>query len=286
MRHSPLEAHSSENTSESYGDSSPEILPPVVAIGGLLTVKRLAFWYQPLLDRDDSTDLPADKRFIAPPKRGIGEPSELQKHLTELLEKAYERLDRRKLFIVGHSLGGLMGSVAGLERPDLVAGVVSLGGVHDGYSMETPGTFALRHLLGNPEEAHHLRHDSPFMHEQRERRATEWRADVPLHLVATPLDQLIVPPRGFEVQLPPNQKPEKRILITPSPFGAIEKATRWTLGIQDDVLPLSSRLLTEHLYLPRDPAVIDYAYESRAATTITPQAARQPSTTTDMLLAA
>ncbi|HVI60657.1 MAG TPA: alpha/beta hydrolase, partial [Candidatus Saccharimonadales bacterium] len=87
----------------------------MVAIGGLLTVKRVAFWYKPLLDKDTSTDVPAKERFIAPPDRGIGEPEELQKKMTEALEGMHDRLDRRKMFLVGHSLGGLIATVAALE---------------------------------------------------------------------------------------------------------------------------------------------------------------------------
>ncbi len=77
---------------------------PLVAIGGLLTVKRAAFWYNALL-QDDFTDLPLAKRFVAPPDRGIGEPVEIQKRTIEQLEKVHDRLDRRRMFLIGHSWG-------------------------------------------------------------------------------------------------------------------------------------------------------------------------------------
>lgn len=237
----------------------------MVAIGGLLTVKRVAFWYKPLLDKDTSTDVPAKERFIAPPDRGIGEPEELQKKMTEALEGMHDRLDRRKMFLVGHSLGGLIATVAALEHPELISGVVSLGGAHSGYSKETPATLALRHMLGNPAEARHLKHDSPFMQEHQEKMANEWPSDVPLHIISSPNDVLVVTPHGFDVELPGEQEADKRIVIPPSPFGLIEKGTRRILGISNNVKSISSKRPTEHVNLPRVPAVTNYINESRLA---------------------
>lgn len=245
---------------------SPETTPrtemaPIVAIGGLLTVKRLAFWYKPLLDIDSSTDIPANERFVAPPNRGIGEPDELQKRITESLENIHEQLDRRRMLIVGHSLGGLIATRAAVERPDLVQSVISLGGAHSGYSRETPATLALRHCLGNPKEAKHLRHDSSFMQEHQEKMASEWPSDVPLHIISSPVDVLVVPPQGYDVNLPNGRQPEKRLLVPP--VHAAEWVLRRHLGVQNDVKALRTWHPTEHLNLPRVPAVASYVRENQ-----------------------
>ncbi len=236
-------------------------MAPLVAIGGLLTVKRLAFWYAPLLN-DKTTDLPPAKRFIAPPDRGIAEPGEIQKRTTELLECIYERLDRRRMFLIGHSLGGLIATSIALDRPDLVDEVASLGGAQSGYKHETPATLALRHGLGNPKEAEHLRHDSPFMQEHQEKMANEWPAGVPLHLIASPSDALIIPPHGLEVNLPEGRRLDKRLVVPPIP-GA-EWAIRRSFGISDDVKTLKTWHPTEHVNLPRVPVIINHINESRA----------------------
>lgn len=233
---------------------------PLVAIGGLLTIKRAAFWYNSLL-KDEFTDLPAAKRFVAPPDRGIGEPAEIQKRTIEHLEKVYDRLDRRRMFLVGHSLGGLIATMVAVERPDLVSAVVSLGGAHAGYSRETPATLALRHGLGNPKEAEHLRHDSPFMLEHQEKMADEWPVGTPLHIISSPSDVLVVPPHGFDVSLPEGQQPDKRLVVPP--VGLAEWAIRRGFGIPDDVRPIKTWYPTEHVNLPRVPAIINYVHESR-----------------------
>lgn len=232
---------------------------PLVAIGGLLTIKRLSGFYAPLLRTDTSTDLPPKERFIAPPNKGIGEPTEIQKRFTEDLENMFERVGRRRIFLAGHSLGGLLGTVAAVERPDLVAGVASIAGAHSGYKRETPGTVALRSALGNPAEARHLKHDSSFMIEHHERMAEEWPEDVPLHIISTPADVLVVPPQGFDVQLPNGRQPEKRLVVSP----AMDKAYRLILGIKDDVESLHTWRLAEHVGLPRIPVAIQYVDLSR-----------------------
>lgn len=244
-------------------EATPETkIAPIVAIGGLLTVKRLSFWYSPLL-KDDTTDLPPSKRFVAPPDRGIGEPEEILKRTTEIIERVHDRLDRRRMFIAGHSLGGWIATDLAIERPDLVAGVASLGGAHYGYDRETLATLALRHGLGNPKEAEHLRHDSPFIQEHQEKMASEWPLGVPLHLIASPSDVLIVPPHGLDVTLPDGQHPDKRLVVPP--IRAAEWAIRRSFGISDDVKSIRTWYPTEHLNLPRVPAIIRHVNDSRLA---------------------
>jgi|GEM_PF-6553545 len=245
----------------------PETLPrtsgelaPIVAIGGLLTVKQLAEWYRPILAKDKTSGLPCNKRFLAPPQRGLGRLDEMREEASERLYKLYDRLDQRKMFIVGHSLGGLMASVAALETPEIIAGVVSLGGVHEGYNKETPATLALRYSLGNPAEAKHLWHESDFMMEHKEKMASSWSADIPFHVIATPLDYLVVPPQGFGVSLA-HGEPDKKIVVLPVP-GA-ETITRRGFGLGEDVGMLRSWYPTEHVNLPRNPDIAAYIDTSR-----------------------
>jgi pimeloyl-ACP methyl ester carboxylesterase len=243
-------------------------LAPIVAIGGLLTVKQLAEWYRPVLSKDKASVLPAHKRFIAPPQRGLGKVEEMRDQLVEQLEGVYERLGSKKLFLVGHSLGGLMATMTAVERPDMVAGVASLGGVHTGYRLKTPGTELLRHFVGNPPEAKLLRHDSDFMQEHKHRMATEWPKDVPLHVISTPLDILVVPPQGFDVKLA-HGEPDNRLILphVPHPHigGILAGAARFALRIPHDFKPLHTGYLTEHLNIPRNPDVADHIDQSRRA---------------------
>ena len=242
------------NKPETPQKSSGE-LSPIVVIGGLLTVKQVAEWYRPILSKDKTAGVPLRKRFLAPPQRGLGNLDEMREEMSELLYKMYSRLGKRKMIIVGHSLGGFMGTVAAMETPEIVAGVFSLGGVHEGYDRETPATLALRHGLGNPSEAKHLWHESDVMLEHKARMATDWPDGVPLHCIATPLDYLIIPPKGFGVTLP-NGRPENRLIIPPIPGAAT--AARVTFRLSEDVGMIKSWYLTEHVNLPHNPQVANY----------------------------
>jgi len=243
---------------------------PLAVIGGLLTVKRFVPLYRQLLDRDDSTDLPAEERFIPPPEQGLGEVEYMEAELAERLEALHDKAGGLKLFLVGHSLGGFMAVRAALMRPDMVAGVVSMAGVHDGAEMDPRkpvgvAGFALRHALGDPREAVHLQHDSPFMHEHRERVASEWPSDVPFYVISTALDCLVVPPRGYGMEMPEGQKPEEK-LVVPNLPGA-EWLARRALGIPCQVEALRARFVPGHVTLPLSPTAIDYVDQSRRVAT-------------------
>jgi hypothetical protein len=88
----------------------------------------------------------------------------------------------------------------------------------------------------------------------------EWPEEVPLHIVSTLFDALIVPPQGFGVKIA-HGKPEKRLVIPPVP--GMESLVRSRLGIGDDVQMLRSRYITEHLNLPRNPDIANYIDQSR-----------------------
>ena len=234
----------------------------LVAVGGLLTVKRLAPWYKPLLATDTTSELEPEERFIAPPRRGIASPEDMRAEFTEDLEEVHDKLGGKKMFLVGHSLGGLLATSAAVERPDMVGGVASLGGVHLGIRGNI-ANYMLTQLLGNPAEAEHIQHDSTFMQEHKERMATEWPDGVPLHVISTPLDILVVPPQGYGVELPDNRQSDDRLIV--APIIGIETAIKRFMRMPESVKPLKSKAITEHLYIPRNLDVIRYIDTSRRA---------------------
>jgi pimeloyl-ACP methyl ester carboxylesterase len=241
-------------------------IAPIVAIGGLTTIKDLWPWYAKLLNRDETTDLSAKYRFIAPAKRGIAPPDVLEARLLERLEKTHQRLGGRRMFVVGHSLGGRLATGAALKRPDLICGVATLGGVHAGYQENAPA-YLLRKVLGDPKETVYIRHDSPHIQEHLEEMASEWPEGIPLHVISTPLDLLVTPPLGHGLKLP-HGEPEERMVVHPNRVlaGAMHLAAdvvRLARGRTHNIQPLHSEYLTEHLNLPRNPDIIDYIDESR-----------------------
>jgi hypothetical protein len=250
----PLAFRSHAESGDSLAEIPHQELPAIGVIGGLLTFKQLAEFYRPILDIDTDTDVPGRERFIAPHARGLGQIEDIKEKAMERADKMHARVGKKILW-VGHSLGGLIATEIAVERPDISAGVIALGGVHDGYSLETPASFALRHFVGNPPHAKHLRHNSSFMEERRERIGNEWREDIPLDVVSTVLDCLIIPPRGFNIQLPGIQKSNDKLII-PRGWG-LEAAVRLGLGIQKEVEIVRSGYfeLVEHLNMPRSTTV-------------------------------
>jgi pimeloyl-ACP methyl ester carboxylesterase len=180
-------------------------------------------------------------------------------------EQLYDRIDdiharvgiEKKLLLVGHSLGALLANLVALDKPEKVAGVVALTGVHDGIKKETPASLALRYALGNPPHGKVLKHDSEFMEELRERRTNEWPAGVPLDVISTALDYLIVPPQGYGIQLPNGERSNDK-LIVPRGLG-LEAAVRLSLGIKKEVQVVRSGYFepVEHVNAPRNRLVIN-----------------------------
>lgn len=230
----------------------------IVGIGGLLTVKQVAQWYNPVLAIDKTSDLPTRKRFIAPFKRGLGEIEEMREDLTMRLEKIHDREEGRKLLLVGHSLGALMSTMAAVARPEVVAGVIALGGVHDGIERETWGTRALKAALGNPPQSELLWSDSDFMNEHRENVRANWPADAPLHVISTPTDYLIPPPRGFGIELSGERTSQDNLLVPPLLGGVVCRR----MGIGPDVARIPTAFPVEHVNLPICPAVVNYVREA------------------------
>lgn len=234
-------------------------MAPVIAIGGLLVVKRFLPAYKPLLS--GSSELPASERFFAIPDKGLGPHDSMYDRLESQIADACEKLER-PVVLVGHSLGGLMATKFGVRQPEMVSDVVCLAGAQEGIRQDTPNSWALARLLGKPPGRKLLQHDSPHMTEHKETIATRWSPDVGLHLIGSPVDDLLLPPQGLGLELPEGQTPERRIVGLPG--------TTWLLGRVVD-LPEGTKtlrsgpLFVDHYSVPFNPSVIQYTQSVRKA---------------------
>lgn len=69
----------------------------------------------------------------------------ISQHLNETIEKAY-RATRRKVHLVGHSLGGMMARAAAFHKPDRIASVITLGSPFRGVACH-PSVFRTLELV-------------------------------------------------------------------------------------------------------------------------------------------
>lgn len=198
-------------TTPNYDAAPTNELAPVIVLGGLLTVSQLAWFYGPLLRLDKTSAAPANKRFVPPPQKGLGSVPDMEAELNDTLSRLYGIFGQR-MHLVGHSLGGLFATRVTLGNPNIVASVTCIAGAQEGIKQETPASLALRYVLGNPHEAKLLKHDSEFMQDHTGRVATEWPENVPLHIISTVKDPLIVPPQGFGLH-PRNQQAHKKLVV-------------------------------------------------------------------------
>lgn len=239
----------------------PNAMAPVVGIGGLLSVKTQWFYYTPLLASPGSA-LSAKERFLPIPDRGLSPFDEMYGQLKEQLHTLHERLEER-VVLFGHSLGALMAIRLGLENPDMVSDVECLAGIQDGVDEFTFSGKALKKLLGSPDHAENLLRGSDFMTEHRREIATEWPAQVPLHLISPTHDVLIPAPQGLEVELPAKQQPNRLIVVprVPGLHSGIRKKTEHLPNVKE----LRPLLPAEHVDLPICPAVILHTRQIRRA---------------------
>ncbi|HET7060000.1 MAG TPA: alpha/beta hydrolase [Candidatus Saccharimonadales bacterium] len=231
-------------------------LTPIVAIGGLLSVKQQWPFYAPLL-KDSSCELGIRNRFFAIPDRGLGTIEETYGKLEEKLIETHERLDGQRAVLAGHSLGGLMTTMLALEHPDKVSDAVCMAGLQEGIKYDTLTTHALRLLLRHPPGEEDIGYDSDFMTRHKERIAKEWSPDTSLHLVSPSYDDLLLHPQGLRVELPDGQKSQKRVVGPPLP-GA-EFVLRRIPGMPKDVKLLGSPILVGHIDLVISWSMLRYA---------------------------
>lgn len=101
------------------GDGSPVLLVPGLMAGDE-TLRLMAAWLKRLGYQPQRAGMRSNVRCS----------EESASRLEARLERAVQAAGRRGL-IVGHSRGGMLGRVLAVRRPDLVAGIVTLGTPHD-----------------------------------------------------------------------------------------------------------------------------------------------------------
>lgn len=234
-------------------------MAPVIVIGPLFGTRHLLPVYRPLLSGD--SEPPAGERFFPVPDMGLGHHQSMYDRLESQVLKLYEKLQKR-LVGVGHSLGGLMLTKLAANNPEIFSDAICLAGAQEGIEHDTPGSLALARVLGQPPGRKLLQHDSPHMTQHREAIATRWSSDVGLHLIGSPVDDLLLPPQGLGLELPEGQMPERRIVGPPG--------TAWLLGRITD-LPEGTKtlrsgpFLIDHYSIPLNPSVIQYTQSVRKA---------------------
>jgi len=228
-------------------------LPPIALFSGLLTGRETyRAIYESTLARDKTSALPPSERYFSPHRHGLGTIEKMIKVSGDQLEDAVEKMDGEKVLLVAHSLGAINATEVAIERPELVAGVVLLGGAHAGYKKQTPFTFALRNVLGRHPQAGHLKYDSGFMKDRAQRMAEGWPKGVLLDVHATMLDELLPPPHGLDIEIA-NEIPGKYVHVPRIP--GLMKATVKLFGPHTDVELMPTNHLTLHANLPSNPNV-------------------------------
>lgn len=243
-------------------------IAPVLGIGGLGSIKQQSAYYAPLLYSSNSNMTTKD-RFLPIPDKGLSTFPEMFGQLEEEFITAVERLGEPAT-IFGHSLGGYFATELALHHPEKVLAVTCLAGVQDGIKELTLAGKALKYLLGSPETAKELLHDSDRMINHRQRIKNGWPAHVPLHLLVATHDILIPTPQGLELELPNGNQPERGIVVPIIPrlgFGIREKTNHL-----DNVKELRSVLPAEHLDIPVNLAVILHSRQVRRTAAFTTRA--------------
>lgn len=237
-------------------------MSPVIVFGGMLTIKQLLPFYDKILHSGPDAELPNKERFFPIPKGHIAEPSEMYKRFEERFIGAQEKIGR-PVTVAGHSLGGLMATMVGVEHPDKVDDVVCIAGAQIGVRQESPTTKLLRHWVNRPEEARHIRHDSDFMQEHHHNISTRWSPDVRLHLISPTVDDLIPDQRGLKVELPEGQTADR--LIAAPPILGVMRLLRAASRLPEDTRLLPSRP-TGHVDIAIAGAMVNYAKSVRSGT--------------------
>ncbi len=235
-------------------------LGQVVAYGGLGTSQLLRFMYDPLL-HDPNSELSEEERFFPPLHFGLAPIEEMNGHAIEVAERVAEQV-QGPLDAEGHSLGGPILIHTVLERPDLFKSVTIHGGVNFGVTKMTPGALILEKTVGKVAGGTGDIHaDSDYMIEQRRRVAEEWPEDIPVSLVATLADDLVLMKDALRIELPPGQRAERNVVV---PWWFANDRGRRLLGIPQDVGFISTKLPVTHYNMPQSRQLIEHHRVIRA----------------------
>jgi len=243
-------------------------LSNVIALGGLGTSHGQLRLYAPLLYDEDSP-LPAKDRFLPPLGRGLVDVDEMIGQMETDIEQVTERLGG-PVSAFTHSLGEHLGMAVAVRRPELFTSFVGAGGVGFGIESLTPVARGLKALLKKAKGAEDIMRASPYMQEHIRRVTTEWSPDVPMHLIATPYDELAKFSDTLGIELPPGQTIEKRVIVQSVPIlgwhiPGVGKLLEKTMHMPPDAELIHSTLPALHAFLPLHPAVIQYDRQVRHA---------------------
>ncbi len=234
-----------------------------VVVGHALSRPEHLPLYAPTLAGRSNSELALKDRYISLPGRSVGSLEECYSEYIEPgLLRAHQRLEER-MVLVGHSMGGWAVTRFGLEHPDKTAAVICEVGAQDGIPHETPATFVIGKLLGDPVAKEEIRHGSDFMVRHRRRIATEWSPQTSLHLIVSTGDAVVRTPHGLGLELPGDQEPDRRYIAMP--FPGVLFLARQIPGIPKDVQLLPSLTLAGHMDTPLCLSAIAYTRQVRRA---------------------
>lgn len=189
--------------------------------------------------------------------------SEILGQLEEKFLQAHERLETR-VDLIGHSFGGFAATVLGLKHPDKVASVFCIAGAQEGIRQETVSSRVLKHVLGNPKDAEKLKYESPYMIAHRAEIAARWSENISMHLLASSVDMVLLPPIGLGIELPGNTEPQRR-LVVPGAFGlpGLNQLLPFYHGMPANVKTLNAFSEASHPLLVISPGVLRYTRQHR-----------------------
>lgn len=242
------------------GDFTDEELAHSVGLGGLYTSHQELWLYDPILQHE-SSPLPTKHRFLPPLGKGLVSFEEMIGQMEEDIDLKVEQLEG-PVAVAAHSLGLHLAMAVALKRPELFRSIMGLGGVGCGIESLTPAGHIVRAILRRAEGVEDIMRGSDYMQEHERRVRTEWPEDIPVVLVATPYDELARFSDTLDIELPPGQRVEKRVIAPDIP--GMNWFLRNVMGMPKDATILHSKLPALHEFLPRHHVAIEQDRQVRS----------------------
>lgn len=225
------------------------ISPIVVVIGGTgITGTMMAQYYGRLASAVPSADIPRQDRLFALFDKGLGPIDETYQELTDRVGQLRNNLDSQPIVAVGHSQGGIHAAQLGLDGK--VDAVVTLASpINGGLDPSAPLAAPARYYFGNPKIERDIVRGSAYMEAFNEHLATDWPAQMPLHVVAATWDELVPSYTQFGAQLPPGTVASEYI-VSPR-YCHFSSAVPWRRSqLPPGVERIPSLLPVDHVTLP------------------------------------
>jgi hypothetical protein len=218
--------------------------PEAICIGGTGAPKAAYPVYAPLLNSGHPAEIPGYDRYLPIPDLGFRDPDATLDKLRDKVDRISANLDTRPI-IVGHSHGAHYAIRLGLEGR--ASAVVSAAGVNRPMS-ERNLTAMFFKSIGRDALIRYFKAGSPAMEMHQEQMETEWPDDVPLHVVAPTVDQVIYHKYQYGLHLPNNSQQLHEWYNVPG-CKIASQALRMVIQTPQNVKPLKNRsiLPTEHV---------------------------------------